>query len=447
MSLRIVRAALAGVASGLLCLVLLVRLTLELDVRLLTAEVLLPALVFFAAVAAGAVAGWRGRRGSSRGPGRDVALACGLTVGGLSALSLGLALALGTTVESELAELSAILVGVVLGAWGQAKLSEVLAAGDGQHGQTASEYLGLILVVSVIIAALSSLGPSITQMVRDVMDRVDSGQGLQTGRADSASAAPGRDGPVAPGGEARGGGSAPVVQPLTQENASRPWERIGVSEEEWKQLEKAILGEVNPGGVEGFLTGAGPGGVTLDENGKLRVVLAREKLLAYVKDGKLEAAEYQENGAAGGLAKALLKLAGASGTKTLAKALTKLPPGLRERFGRFGILPSTKNGARPPSSTARPTLKEPRSPTEINTSGLPNSTRWGPVWGRGEADARRLIGTRDATQLRNLGLDEATARELGRFYRLAAKRGQGSTTAPARADLMEHIADVLKASG
>jgi hypothetical protein len=69
------------------------------------------------------------------------------------------------------------------------------------------------------------------------------------------------------------------------------------------------------------------------------------------------------------------------------------------------------------------------------------------VWGQGAEDARALVGTRSADELRALGLDEATARELAVFYRLAANMGKGSATAPARADLMEHIAGVLKGSG
>ena len=40
------------------------------------------------------------------------------------------------------------------------------------------------------------------------------------------------------------------VEPLTEENLARPWERIGISEDEWKLLEESVLDEINPGGME-----------------------------------------------------------------------------------------------------------------------------------------------------------------------------------------------------
>ena len=58
--------------------------------------------------------------------------------------------------------------------------------------------------------------------------------------------------------------------PLTEENALRPWERVGMTEEEWNEFTDAILDEVNPGGWEGFLFGNPYWGVTLDEDGNLQ---------------------------------------------------------------------------------------------------------------------------------------------------------------------------------
>lgn len=75
--------------------------------------------------------------------------------------------------------------------------------------------------------------------------------------------------------------------------------------------------------------------------------------MVYLKDGKLGAAEYQEGGAGGGLAKGLFRLVGASGGKSLAKAITKLPPGLRDRFGRLGIVPSVKSAGQAGVPAAR----------------------------------------------------------------------------------------------
>jgi hypothetical protein len=46
-----------------------------------------------------------------------------------------------------------------------------------------------------------------------------------------------------------------AVAPLTWENLLRPWERVGMSEDQWRDLEREILDEANPGGWKGFLIG------------------------------------------------------------------------------------------------------------------------------------------------------------------------------------------------
>ena len=45
------------------------------------------------------------------------------------------------------------------------------------------------------------------------------------------------------------------IDPLTEDNAFKPWERLGISEDEWNELEKSILEEINPGGWKSFLLG------------------------------------------------------------------------------------------------------------------------------------------------------------------------------------------------
>lgn len=76
------------------------------------------------------------------------------------------------------------------------------------------------------------------------------------------------------------------------------------------------------------------------------------------------------------------------------------------------------------------------------------TNEWGnKIWGQKAAGAETAIGTRSAPELRELGLTEATARELAVFYRLAGNQGKGTGTAPARARLMDHIADVLREGG
>ncbi len=65
------------------------------------------------------------------------------------------------------------------------------------------------------------------------------------------------------------------------------------------------------------------------------------------------------------------------------------------------------------------------------------------VWGRGAAAARALIGTRNAAQLRALGLTPRLAAGLRNFYQAAAEAGEGGAAASARAELMQHISEVL----
>lgn len=103
---------------------------------------------------------------------------------------------------------------------------------------------------------------------------------------------------------------------------------------------------------------------------------------------------------------------------------------------------AVKRAAKPGTSLAR----VPRSPTELNTTRLSNKKRWGRLWGEGADDARDFVGRYSAEDLRGLGLTADTAQELSDFYRLAAIKGKGSATSPARADLMQHYADVLRAA-
>jgi hypothetical protein len=62
------------------------------------------------------------------------------------------------------------------------------------------------------------------------------------------------------------------IEPLAQENAFKPWERLGITEDEWNDLEKSILEEINPGGWKGFLLGDAAESLILDENGEIVLV-------------------------------------------------------------------------------------------------------------------------------------------------------------------------------
>jgi len=147
------------------------------------------------------------------------------------------------------------------------------------------------------------------------------------------------DGDGTPDGEEYAQGTDPTqgVAPLTEENALTPWERVGMSEEDWHDLEREILEEVNPGGWEGFLLGNPYWGVTLDENGEL-------KLLAV-----------QEAGLSPG---PLLRLLGAGGralsaSSAAARALTRLPAATRAALVARGVLPGATR-IRPPVPPSAP---------------------------------------------------------------------------------------------
>ena len=141
---------------------------------------------------------------------------------------------------------------------------------------------------------------------------------------------------------ARGTDPLQGVEPLTEENFGTPWERIGISEDEWKSLEEAILDEVNPDGWKGFLLGDAAGSLTLDENGELTLV--PPGAIVYYEDGELKIGEMMENGIGGGLVKGLAKVLGAgakSSSAALKSVLGKLPPSLRTRLAGAGVLRGT----------------------------------------------------------------------------------------------------------
>jgi hypothetical protein len=101
------------------------------------------------------------------------------------------------------------------------------------------------------------------------------------------------------------------ILPLTAENSGRPWERLGISEDEWHDLEKAILDQINPGGWKSFLFGDAAESILLDENGEL--VLVSPGATVMYKDRELEVYPLMENGVGGGLVKGLAKILGAGG--------------------------------------------------------------------------------------------------------------------------------------
>jgi hypothetical protein len=266
-----------------------------------------------------------------------------------------------------------VAAGAGAGAWALPAVALTLAGLRGSRGQTSAEYLGALLLVAIIVAALVSGLPAhiadrtssavdaiiggdgpIAQVAGGTRDTVvnptadDDGDGLNNEEEAALGTDPGSadsDGDGVSDDDEFSRGTDPLrgVQPLTEENLGKPWERIGISEDEWNSLEKSILDEVNPGGLEGFLLGDAAGSLALDENGELTLVPPGAML--YVEDGKLKIAELQENGIGGGLVKGLAKIlgAGARGTSAAVKsALEKLPAGLRARLAAAGVLRGTE---------------------------------------------------------------------------------------------------------
>jgi hypothetical protein len=244
-----------------------------------------------------------------------------------------------------------------------------------ERGQTAAEYMGVLLLVALIIGAIvsSGVGRAIADGVNEAVctiaqqpcggdsrppaahpDRtgadpfaVDSdgdglvdgedpvpngldvdGDGLTDGEEVALGSDPrsvDSDGDGTPDGEEFAQGTDPTqgVAPLTEENALKPWERVGMSEDEWHDFEREILDEVIPGGWKGFLLGNPYWGVTLDEHGELKLL------------------EVQEAGLSPG---PLLRLLGAGGRalsagSAAAKVAARLPAAARAALVARGVLP------------------------------------------------------------------------------------------------------------
>jgi hypothetical protein len=259
-----------------------------------------------------------------------------------------------------------------------------------ERGQTAAEYVGVLLLVALIIGAIvsSGVGAAIADGVNGAVctiaqqacdddslpdapaadpDRagtdpaVDSdgdglvdgedpvpngldidGDGLTDGEEVALGSDPrsaDSDGDGTPDGEefARGTDPTQGVAPLTEENALKPWERVGMSEDEWHDFEREILDEVNPGGWKGFLLGNPYWGVTLDEHGELKLL------------------EVQEAGLSPG---PLLRLLGAGGRalsagSAAAKVAARLPAAARAALVARGVLPGVAR-IRPPIPPSTP---------------------------------------------------------------------------------------------
>jgi hypothetical protein len=240
-----------------------------------------------------------------------------------------------------------------------------------QRGQVSAEYMGVLFIVATLVAALATglpgklasgtlrvvcqiaqqdCGPATASAsstqdtdhdgVPDSEDPVPNADdidhdGLSDGEEIALGSDPRKadtDGDGVNDGDEYHNGTDPAhgVLPLTDENRFKPWERVGMTAEQWDEFQKAVLDEVNPGGVKGFLLGNPYYGVTLDENGEL-------ELLAY-----------QENGIP---VRGLLELLGAAGESAssgIAKALARLPAAARAALTTRGLVPGAIRAAKPP---------------------------------------------------------------------------------------------------
>ena len=373
----------AGVLSALLALLVFVRGLFELvdpvapDVALVGGG----ALIVFAAAALGGAAGaWQAALAGV--PTRREIVLVGALCTGVACAAASLVLSISQSVDPgwALLELAMVAAGAGAGAWALPTVALTLARLRGTRGQTSAEYMGALLLVAIIVAALlasgvpAQIGAGMSSAVKAI-----AGGGASTAQGGARGDAPGQL-VVDPTGDDDGDGlnneeeaalgtdpdvedsdgdgvsdvdefsrgTDPLqgVEPLTEENLGTPWERIGISEDEWRMLEESILDEINPGGLEGFLFGDAAGSLTLDENGELTIVPPGAML--YVEDGELKIAELQENGIGGGLVKGLAKLLGAGGksaSSAVKSALDRLPASLRTRLAGAGVLRGTDAAA------------------------------------------------------------------------------------------------------
>lgn len=364
------RATGVGVTAALLALLVQLRGLLELidpvapEMALVGAGAL---IVFVAATLAGVAGAWQAAQAGVRTR-RDIVLV-GAVCPGAACAAASLALSVAESVDPgrALLELAVIAAGAGAGAWLLPTVALMLARLRGGHGQTSVEYMGALVLVAMIVAALVTVVPQIGDRTSSLVEAIAGGKG-QTAQGTNPTADDDGDGllneeEAALGtdpGEADSDGDGvsdtdefthgtdPLqgVEPLTMENVGKPWERIGITEDEWNSLEEAILDEINPGGWKGFLFGDAVESLTLDENGELTLV-PPGALIAIV-DGKMEVAEIQEMGIGGGLVKGLAKILGAGGksaSTALKNALDKLPASLRTRLAGAGVLRGTEAAA------------------------------------------------------------------------------------------------------
>jgi Bacterial TSP3 repeat len=367
----VLRATSVGLTVALLALLVQLRGLLELldPVAPELAQVGAGALIVFVAAMLGGAAGASQAALAGVQRRRDIVLV-GAVCPGAACAAASLALSFTQSVDPgrALLEVAVIAAGAAAGAWLLPAVAALLARLRGARGQIAAEYMGALLLVAAVIAALVTVLPKLDEHIATTIEAIERGE-TPPGTADlnptadydgdglnnEEEAALGTDpetadsdGDGVPDNDEFTRGTDPLqgIDPLTEENVFTPWERIGISEDEWNDLEEAILDEVNPGAVEGFLLGNAADGIMLDENGEI-VLIPPGAMVGY-EDGKLVISEMQQNGIGGGLVKGLAKILGAGGKSTssaLRNVLDDLPASLRTRLASAGVLRGTDAAA------------------------------------------------------------------------------------------------------
>jgi hypothetical protein len=272
----------------------------------------------------------------------------------------------------------------------------------GQRGQAATEYVGVLVVVSVVFLALfaldldgrvgsavrsavcaitgsgcpppgdqsASIGadadgdgvPDVREHqlgtnpaepdtdgdgVDDADDPVPAAEDIDgDGLADAEEVALGSDprsadtdGDGTPDGVEFDQGTDPArgIAPMTDENRFKPWERLGITEDEWNEFAQEVLDEVNPDGLEGFLFGPSVAGLTLDEDGEIGFI------------------EIQQSGIPiGPIIKGVVGSARLTARQAAGRAFSRIPPGLATKLSRVGLIPTRVPRVRPPAPPSSP---------------------------------------------------------------------------------------------
>ena len=116
------------------------------------------------------------------------------------------------------------------------------------------------------------------------------------------------------------------IAPQTDENFLEPWTRVGMTAEEWRDLEDEVLDEVCPSGWQGVVFGCSVAGLTLNE------------------EGELEPIQIMENGVGSAVGRLARWAVGAKSLPSVGRALTnvstRIPLSLKNTLVARGVLKS-----------------------------------------------------------------------------------------------------------